>query len=493
MSKLFIFAVGGTGARVLRSLTMLLASGVRIPNCDQVVPVLIDPDTQNGDVTRTVALLKRYARIHEALYGDGQKEKAGFFSQPMNTLAHLNTSGGGEELRDSFVYDFGGISQPFRDYLKYNDLSVESQGLVDLLFTQDSLAANLDVGFRGSPNVGSVVLNAVVQSKEMRYLAQSLQDGDRAFFISSIFGGTGAAGFPLLVKNLRDGNSQLAHPEVRRRMKAGALVMLPYFKLQEPSADEKAAGQDFIDSNTFITKTKTALSYYADNLQGLEAMYYLGDQPGQPLANHPGRAEQRNQAHLLEMLGALSIPHFMEVPDNQLDGNQPLFHEYGLKSDTADVDFGQLPSDLRQEVARPLIQLHYFARYFLKHTPDDAKAPYYEAGGLAAQLRNNRALRELYDFFWEYNEWIRELGVNQRRYTAIRAEEMDFNKMVADKTVETGIFSKGITPGYFRDELTKAVGKDTLKNPTENEALRWVVKAFEEATGEILDKKLQYS
>ncbi len=492
MSKLFIFAVGGTGARVLRSLTMLLAAGVRIPNCDQVVPVLIDPDTQNGDVTRTVGLLRRYARIHEALYGDGQKEKTGFFSQPLNTLAQLS-SGGSEELRDSFVYDFGGISQSFRDYLKYNDLSIETQGLVDLLFTADSLAANLDVGFRGSPNVGSVVLNAVVQSKEMRYLAQSLQDGDRAFFISSIFGGTGAAGFPLLVKNLRDANSPLAHPEVRRRLKAGALVMLPYFKLQEPSADEKAAGQDFIDSNTFITKTKTALSYYADNLQGLEAMYYLGDQPGQPLANHPGRAEQRNQAHLLELLGALAVPHFMEVPDNQLDGQQPLYHEYGLKADTPDVDFGQLPADLRQEVARPLIQLHYFARYFLQHTPTDAKAPYYEAGNLAAQLRNNRALRELSDFFGEYNDWLRELGVNQRRYTALRAEELDFNKMVGDKTIETGIFSKGITPSYFRDELTKAVGKATLSNPTENEALRWVVKAFEEATGELLDKKLQYS
>ncbi|MFC7667566.1 hypothetical protein ACFQT0_09335 [Hymenobacter humi] len=157
------------------------------------------------------------------------------------------------------------------------------------------------------------------------------------------------------------------------------------------------------------------------------------------------------------------------------------------------MDFGQLPADMRQEVARPLIQLHYFARYFLKHTPEDAKAPYYEAGNLSAQLRNNRALRELNDFFGEYNEWIRELGVNQRRYTAIRPEEMDFNKMVADKTVETGIFNKGITPGYFRDELTKAVGKATLNNPTENEALRWVVKAFEEATSEILDKKLQYS
>jgi hypothetical protein len=43
VAKLFIFAVGGTGARVLRSLTMLLASGVRIPNCEQVVPVLDRP------------------------------------------------------------------------------------------------------------------------------------------------------------------------------------------------------------------------------------------------------------------------------------------------------------------------------------------------------------------------------------------------------------------------------------------------------------------
>lgn len=57
MSKLYLFGIGGTGSRVIRSLTMLLASGVD-PGVDRIIPVLIDPDLSNGDLTRTVNLLK---------------------------------------------------------------------------------------------------------------------------------------------------------------------------------------------------------------------------------------------------------------------------------------------------------------------------------------------------------------------------------------------------------------------------------------------------
>lgn len=59
MSKLYLFGIGGTGSRVIRSLTMLLASGVDA-GVDTIVPVLIDPDLSNGDLTRTVNLLKKY-------------------------------------------------------------------------------------------------------------------------------------------------------------------------------------------------------------------------------------------------------------------------------------------------------------------------------------------------------------------------------------------------------------------------------------------------
>lgn len=52
MAKLYVFAIGGTGARVLRSLTMLLAAGVKI-NTDEIVPIIIDPDKGNGNMTDT--------------------------------------------------------------------------------------------------------------------------------------------------------------------------------------------------------------------------------------------------------------------------------------------------------------------------------------------------------------------------------------------------------------------------------------------------------
>ena len=52
MAKLYVFGIGGTGARVVKSLTMLLASGVKT-NYD-IVPILIDPDRAGGDLNRTV-------------------------------------------------------------------------------------------------------------------------------------------------------------------------------------------------------------------------------------------------------------------------------------------------------------------------------------------------------------------------------------------------------------------------------------------------------
>lgn len=499
MARLFIFAVGGTGARVLRSLTMLLAAGMQLPGCDQVVPVLVDPDTQNGDVMRTVDLLKRYARIHQALHQDGQHPAGeGFFSQSLTTLAQLNTSGA-EGLKDSFVYDFGGISQTFRDYIHYNDTSVETRGLLDLLFTPDSMNASLDVGFRGSPNVGSVVLNSLVQAKEMRYLAQSLNPDDRVFFISSIFGGTGAAGFPLLVKNLRDGGVDLPQPSVRAAVPAGALVMLPYFKLQQPSAQEKAEGKDFIDSNSFITKTKTALSYYAENLEGLEALYYLGDQAGQPLPNNPGRAEQRNQAHLLELLGALSVQHFMSTGTASLDRANPAYHEFGLKEGKPVFDFGELPPPLREAVAQPLIRFHYFARYYQQHLPQQPSSTFYKAGKLGQHLpASTGPLADLSTLFKEYEEWLRELGANERRFGALHPDETDFNKMVADRPIKTksilGVTTdRGLTDDVLLAGLNNAVSKTSLDNPDAARALRWIVEAFDAATEEVVKTKLQYS
>ena len=60
MSKLYIFGIGGTGSRVLRSFTMMLAAGVKI-GVNEIVPIIIDPDVSNADLTRT---FRRNAEEH---------------------------------------------------------------------------------------------------------------------------------------------------------------------------------------------------------------------------------------------------------------------------------------------------------------------------------------------------------------------------------------------------------------------------------------------
>lgn len=502
MARLFLFAIGGSGARVVRSLVHLLAAGVRIPNCEAVVPVLIDPDTQNGDVVRTVELLKLYERLHRPLHDAARARPDGFFAQPLLTLASLSTADAATNgLRDTFVYDFGGINKTFREFLHHSQLSADTRGLVNLLFSGASLDANLDVGFRGSPNVGSVVLNSLMESKEMRFLAQNLRDDDRVFFVSSIFGGTGAAGFPLLVKNLRHQGPPLQNPAIRANIKAGALVMLPYFVLDQPSAAEVAAGASYIDSRSFVTKTKTALSYYARNLQGVQATYYLGDEPGQPLPNNPGKDAQKNAAHLLELLGALAPVHFMRLADPELS-DRPLYHEFGLKAatDASDFDFGQLPDDLRATVARPLIRFHYFARYFAKHL--EPGAAYAAPLDLGARLSNDQTLRDLKDFLARYEQWLKELGVNRRHFRALRPDRDNFNEMVADKAPKVGGGmlgiggDKGITADLFKGELNEAMGqlhgaKDA--RPDERKAFQLLIAAFDTATEALVKEKLQYT
>ena len=53
MAKLFLFGIGGTGVRVIKSLTMLLAAGVDV-KATEIVPIIVDPHQSNSDLKRTI-------------------------------------------------------------------------------------------------------------------------------------------------------------------------------------------------------------------------------------------------------------------------------------------------------------------------------------------------------------------------------------------------------------------------------------------------------
>lgn len=98
MAKLYVFGIGGTGSRVLRSLTMLLAAGADA-NGYTIVPIVIDPDHANGNLTQTVTLMDEYVSIRKSLTFAGKNSNRFFsaeiekvlpnFTMPVNKTSNL--------------------------------------------------------------------------------------------------------------------------------------------------------------------------------------------------------------------------------------------------------------------------------------------------------------------------------------------------------------------------------------------------------------------
>jgi len=462
MSKLFVFSIGGTGARVIRSLTYLLASGVKLPGCAEIVPIIIDPDAQNADMNRTIDLLKTYKSIQDQLGAD-----CGFFATKINTL------------EGSFIFDFGGLDQKFKDFINLNGLDYDTQSLISLLFTKDNLDNSLNIGFRGSPNVGSVVLNQLINSPAFKEFATNFTAGDKIFVISSIFGGTGAAGFPLLLKNLRRSDGGFANSEAIAQAAVGSVTVLPYFRLADADGSP-------IDSNTFITKTKAALSYYKDHLDELNALYYIADEPDAPYPNEPGGDTQRNKAHFVELLSALAVIDFCNI---NIEKAHRDYFEYGLLDNNKSITFEHLDQVTRDRLAKALIAFKYFSRYFRDYLPQDTSRDYYKRMELKNKIDNHPFYQNLERFVTDkdfgFFTWLDELSTNSRAFSPFELSSDNFNQLVKGKNIKSGLFSKGLSHTYFLERLIKNEKKNNEPNTEKKFA-----QLFHQVVHEAIEDKL---
>ena len=437
MSKIYVFGIGGTGARVMRSLTMLLASGVKLgENIDTVIPVIIDQDRSNGDLTRTVALLKTYKSLHDQLKF-GKNSKSEFFK---TNIDDLNTS---FRMQVADVAD-----KDFQSYIKYLNLDTRNKALVSLLFSKKNLEAHMDVGFKGNPNMGSVVLNnfSTEADNDLGSILESFQSGDKIFIISSIFGGTGAAGFPLLLKTLRQAqSSQLPSAALVANAPIGAITVLPYFGVQHDEDSE-------INMDSFMSKAKAALSYYRDNLN-TDVLYYISDKLSKNYDNHEGDSAQRNNAHFVEMVAALSIVDFCKN-NVQHDGSKS-FKEFGFNEDKPVVSIRTLADSTRALVGKPLISMFIFEKFYkehLKNTWENAWAKDFSyadddnEGKMDSNVMSHDFFVKLTKFLKDFdNEWLREMANNSRAFKPFNLEtsgENIFNSIDGYEPKKTGFWGK---------------------------------------------------
>lgn len=465
MSKLFVFGIGGTGSRVLKSLTMLLMAGVKT-NVDQIIPIVIDKDETNGDMVRTKRLIEAYITTRNKFVYEPNK----FFSTQVSFL-------GGNmclPLKDD--------KKEFSEYIKYDQLGKANEALVDALFSKKALEMVTTEGFRGIPSIGSVVLNQLEEADLFQMFASRFEDGDKIFIISSIFGGTGASGFPLLVKTLR-GETKLQNWDNVRKSPIGAVTVLPYFVVGKP--DKKDAGKVTVDPDTFCSKASAALKYYKETLGGqVDEMYYVGDKKMSVFPYSAGGKDQENYAHFVELVAALSIIDFANN-DMKTTNNRTMHNEFGIKDPQQDpnsIIFNDLHSSTLDIISNPLIRLYVFKQYMKlvfdkenRYQPWSHNYPSNRENDYNQVFIEGRDAQALLECLNNYERWLKELadeGIRQQdeplihthKYTPfnLTAETFAFVKGTASQIVvkETGFRYKDWA--WFDNELNRACAdKDT--------------------------------
>lgn len=434
MGNLYIFAIGGTGSRVLRSLTFLLASGVKT-NVDKIIPIIIDTDVSNADTLRTTQLIIRYYNIKKEL-GKNQKTKA--FNVDLIPITELKDTNNSSITDNDFVLKLpSSLKIDLKEYLNFHRIESEATKLLlESLYSEKNLNNELTHGFLGSPNVGSIVLEAITDSKEFEAFCNSFTNDDKIFIISSIFGGTGAAGFPLILNTFIQGVEDGASNAIKDCTK-GAVTVLPYFKLEQ---DEKSQ----IDSNNFITKTIAALSYYENNLKGLNALYYIGDnESSKALKNFEGGQNQKNPANFVEVGAALSIVHFC---NNNFDNNSCKYYEFAVETNERRLNFNNLGNNINEQIKIPLSVFKVFS-WLHPHINTQVGSTFATYFGINNNFLTSKFYDNMSKFFNSFEDWLNELKDNDYSFDTFDSpkSETDYKNLLnykkSDKITKENIIN----------------------------------------------------
>ncbi len=390
--KLYLFAMGGTGSRVLKSLLMLLAAGVRLSddNSWELEPIVIDPDQGGGNLTDSVEAGTNFLKVRRGVSYDIPQHFPGFFAQPI----------GGDKIE---MVQWDEVSnEDFRAYIHLDALKGTScHPLVSLLYSDANLSMNMREGFRGNPNVGCVVLNQL-KPWITDFIEHRLHSDDRVLVVSSIFGGTGASALPLLVKQLR--RSSKSHVPI------AAVSVHPYFNLEKPEDD--GTGVETIDSATFVGKTKAALRYYNRNLHELDVCYYIGDTHGNRYTNCAGGRKQENPASFVELASALAVVDFARMQLEEDETRRTQYKEFAIKENKDILTFIELSDSTLRQIQRPITQLSLLSKYLREQLPTGRKNQWAQRIAMPKGwfAETNPTFAALMEFTGRYLEWLEMLG-----------------------------------------------------------------------------------
>lgn len=404
MKKVFVFCIGGTGIRVMKSITMLMASGMDT-NGYTVVPIIVDPHLDLDEKKNLDSLMGQYKDIHKAIRrGDGDTQLNpldGYFHSEIKTLGELDS-------QQNDTYEMPGSKQAFGSYINTSNMDVNdiNHHFVSTLFSQKNLESPLSVGFKGNPNVGTVVLGEMIEGSDwFDAFKNKCEKNDRVFIISSIFGGTGASGYPLIEKKIREADTM---PAVKNAV-MGAVTVLPYYGLKDPTS----SGSD-IDSANFYTKTKSALAYYEKNVKS-DYLYYAGEKNLRAVYDN-NEQKQDDKTHFIELVSASALFHFLEQPCP--DKTQYLSR--AIEDDVDSLDFASMGKEYA-----PLVKAtadYMLLRMLTMTLPNEKYFPLRKTYDIKEEFFHDKDFESLKTFTQRYYGWYQELASNNRAFAPLHYE-----------------------------------------------------------------------
>lgn len=441
---LVFFGLGGSGIRILEPLLHLCALGL---GPRQLKVVLIDPDQSNAAVTRSRALLDLYRKTRDAIT-DRHAPNTGYFRteviDAVNSTVLWSPIADDEHLQNA---TFGArVDRPLM-----TGGAAPLANLVDLLFAKKLQAMDLALGFRGVPSIGTVFMNRLREESFFEQLLTEAQtDAESVFFATgSIFGGTGAAGLPVVGRALVDGvKRREGGSDVRgvAAARVGAAILLPYFTLPAPATREAPDGGLRPEAALFAQNAAAAMPTYTSGQAGYGGLYMLGDsEPREQDKNEVGGAAQANRAHYVELFAALAALDFASRGGEAPHERMPVFRTIGV--DRSNARWSDLPLDdaSRQRLLGGFVAAHTFLTIF---RPDGSSHP-----GLEGALRGNTWLSLLgmssgdlqshstgFDLLGEYFsqlwQWVGEMRASSPALELVRANGRKPSDLPLHETIE---------------------------------------------------------
>lgn len=316
MSKNFLVGIGGTGARVLESVIYMCSMGY---GPEELTIFMVDPDAGNGNLEKTRSLITSYQLCYDTFHKPQPGEK-----DAKHPLFKTKIT-----VPDPFVWEiFEEKNTTLSSYINYTnmyDTKREQADFASLLFSDEELNTKLNEGFRGHPSIGAVVMANLPEKSPFNIIWDNISDAQpndaRVFLVGSVFGGTGAAGFPTFgAREMLKFNDKAKINETTSRMLLGGALVLPYFSFAVADTSENM----FVTNADFPIATKAALQYYDDKDLGFDQLYFIGDSLNQKVGNFSvGSKTQKNLPHYIEIVAGLSAFDFFEqekisgTPDKQ--------------------------------------------------------------------------------------------------------------------------------------------------------------------------------